>query len=284
MSCCPKCGSEIVVNVPGTSGVPGANGQNGSAGVNAFTITTADLTIPAISSNVTVLVANSSWMAVGQNVFASDGTNIGNFQVVSFPSNAAVVLKFLGYTGDTGSGGTISSGATVSPAGLQGTSPSTPISIADGGTNAATKANAQTNLGLGQDALIASSFSLAQVITNSFVEVGTCDITVTDVGQYLLMANVVVSMSGVTFASSRNITIKIRNITQGVDICSQVFPTQILTTTSIPSFSMVVPLKLDATAVANDHYQLLISIDTVNSAGTLAVQAGSICAIPLRLS
>lgn len=276
--------SSVPVNIPGAQGVPGQNGANG---VNIETITTADFVVPAINSTVPILVANSSQYAVKQQIFASDGTNFGNFQVTALPNTNTITAKFLGNTGDSAPGVTISLGATVTAAGIQGTagsSPATPISIANGGTNAATKGAAQTNLGLGQNALIASSSGLSQAITASFVEVGACDITVASVGEYLLMANATISMNGVTFASSRTITLKIRNITQGVDICSAAFPTEAITTTSIPSFSLCVPFILDATAVAADHYQILITIDVINSAGTLNVTAGSICAIPLRLS
>lgn len=282
MSCCSQCGSEIVVNVPGVAGADGAAGAAGSSGVNAFTITTADFIIPAVSNDVTVLVANSTWMAIGQNVIVSDGTNIGNFQVVSFPNNASVVLEFLEYTGDTASGGTILAGATVSPAGQQG--PAEANTFANGKTTGTDKATAQTNLGLGQDALTANSSALAQVITNAFAEVGTCDVTVATPGVYLILAKAIVTMAGVTFASSRTITLRVRNITQGTTIASADFPTQVLTTQNEPALELAVPFVTDAAAVANDHYQLQITIDVANSAGTLAVQVGSLVAVPLRFS
>lgn len=114
---CTNCGCVVseITNVPGTPGTPGAAGANGQ---NAFTLTTANFNLPAANSNVTVAVASSIWMAVGQNVIVSDGTNLGNFQVVSFPSVAGVVLKWLNYPGDSVTGTTINSGATVSPAGI----------------------------------------------------------------------------------------------------------------------------------------------------------------------
>lgn len=281
--CCPPCPT-VTVNVPGAPGTNGAAGAAGAAGINAFTITTGNFTIPALNANVTVSVANSSWAGIGQNVFVSDGTHLANFSVTSVPDGQTLQLKYLQYPGDSATAAVINSGATVSPSGLIGTSPATPISIANGGTNAATKGAAQTNLGLGQNPLIATSAGLSQAITASFVEVGTCDVQVVSTGTYLLLGTAIISMNGVTFASSRNITLKIRNITQGVDIASSVFPTEVLTTTNIPSFSLAVAFVSDATAVANDHYQLMITIDVINSAGTLNTTSGSLCAVPLRLT
>jgi hypothetical protein len=120
-----SCGCPIPapVNIPGTPGNKGNPGTNGSSGVDAFTITTQIVNIPAVVGNtVTFPVANSVWMAIGQNIIVSDGTNIGNFQVVTLPGITAVVLKWLGYTGDSPANTPINSGATVSPAGIKGAS------------------------------------------------------------------------------------------------------------------------------------------------------------------
>jgi hypothetical protein len=118
-----------VVNIPGTAGAAGAAG---APGVNAFALTTiSPLTIPATGSNVTQTVDSSVWMAVGQILVISDRTNKANFQVVSFPSTSAVVLKALGYIGDTAAGTNIAIGATVSPAGLQQTITGLPASFTD---------------------------------------------------------------------------------------------------------------------------------------------------------
>jgi hypothetical protein len=279
--CSECCTTPPAVQVPGPQG---AAGTDGAAGANAFTLTTSDFVIPAVAASVTVAVANNSFMAVGQTVFASDGTDVGSFQVVSLTGTTTASLKFMGYTGDSAPGATINAGAKVTPSGVQGTSPSTPISIANGGTAAATKAAAQTSLGVGQNALTANSSGLTQVITNAFAEVGTCDVTVLSVGLYLILAKAVVTMAGVTFAASRTITLRVRNVTQGTTIATADFATQILTTQNEPALEIQVPFITDSAAVANDHYQLQITIDTANSAGTLSVVSGSLVAIPLRLS
>lgn len=127
MSLC--CTPTVSVNVPGAPGTDGTNGADGAPGVNAFTLLTANLTLPAVNSDVTASVANSSWMVVGQVLIANDGTTQGNFKVVTVPSGTSVTLTFLGYSGDGSPGVSINSGGTVSPAGLQG--PSTIVSVTE---------------------------------------------------------------------------------------------------------------------------------------------------------
>lgn len=114
---CPSCGCSVVevTNIPGT---PGADGPAGAGGQNAYTVLTSALTIPAALGTATALVASSLWMVIGQNIVMGDGTNFGNFRVVSFPSSAAAVVEFLAYPGDSAPGAVIAIGATVSPSGL----------------------------------------------------------------------------------------------------------------------------------------------------------------------
>lgn len=279
---CPQCGCAVVeaVNVPGIQGDPGADGADGQ---NAFTLTTSDFALPAANANVTVAVASSIWMAVGQNVFISDGTNLGNFKVISFPSVTGVVLEWLDYDGDSVTTTTIASGATVSPSGLEG--PALANTFANGLTTGTTKATAQTNLGLGQDAVISTGAALAQAITASFLQVGAISVVIPALGSWMYEANVAVDFAGVTFAASRTITAKLRNVTQGVDLAQVVLHTQILTTQNLPTATMILPFKLDTTPPAvSDELQIWISIDVINTAGTLSVTSGSLAAIPLRKS
>lgn len=120
--CSCACPIPAPVNIPGTAGKDGT-GTKGADGIDAFTITTQSVNLPpAIGNNVTFPVANSMWMAIGQNIFISDGTNVGNFQVQSLPGITSVVLKWLGYTGDSPANTPIGSGATVSPSGIKGVS------------------------------------------------------------------------------------------------------------------------------------------------------------------
>ena len=105
-TCCNTCDETQTVNVPG------------SAGNNAYTTTTANFTVPAIGSTVTISVGSTAWMAVGQKVFASDGVDFGNFEVQSIGGSTSFVGEFMGYVDDSASG-TIASGAAVIPSGTQ---------------------------------------------------------------------------------------------------------------------------------------------------------------------
>lgn len=115
---CP-CPNPEVVEIPGSPGTNGSAGTPGTNGVNAYTVLTANLTIPAINSNVTASVGVSSWAGIGQVLFLSDGTDFGHFQVVSIPSATSIELKFLGYNGDASPTAVIGTGGTVSPSGTQ---------------------------------------------------------------------------------------------------------------------------------------------------------------------
>lgn len=85
-------------------------------GQSAFTTTTASYTQPSVGSNVTVQVANSSWMAVGQTVFISGG---GTYTVASIPSPASVSLTNL-YETNTAPNATIASLRMVVCSGIKG--------------------------------------------------------------------------------------------------------------------------------------------------------------------
>ena len=112
-TCCNTCDETQTVNVPG------------SAGNNAYTTTTANFTVPAIGSTVTISVGSTAWMAVGQKVFASDGTDFGNFEVQSIGGSTSFVGKFKGYVDDAAPGAVVGSGAAVVPSGSVASSIST---------------------------------------------------------------------------------------------------------------------------------------------------------------
>jgi hypothetical protein len=98
-------------------GEQGADGDNGIDGVNAFTLTTADFTVPAIGGSVTISVADSSWMIIGQILIIAGPAN---FLITAIPGATSVTLTFLGYPGDVAPAVGILTGAKVSPAGLRG--------------------------------------------------------------------------------------------------------------------------------------------------------------------
>lgn len=229
---------------PQTVNVPGPPGADGAAGPNTVTAAT--------TTNLT-------------------GILTGNGAIVGAVANPLPIAN-----GGTGA----ATQATALAAILGGAA----LPIANGGTAGTTRALAQTALGLGQNAVVSSGTGLAQVITNSYAQVGTIAVTIGATGVYLLMGHVSVNMVGVTFAASRVISFKIRNITQGTDLVTANRDTQILTTITYPTHDWYLPFLLDATPVAADVLQLMITINTVNSAGTLSVVAGSLVAVPLRYS
>lgn len=288
VDCCSPCGTQVPpLAVPGPQGAPGANGTNGANGVDAFTLTTAGFTSQAdLVTAFTISVANSAAFAVGMDVFAGQGAGVALANpgpwagvITAIPSPNAITVKNLRTTDQSV---TVSSGAVFATIGFL---PAIPISIAQGGTNAITKAAAQTSLGLGQDSLVSSAAALAQVILAAgFAQVGAIDIQLPSVGVWEIRGHVGIDMVGVTFAANRTITCRVQNITQATTVVSGVLHTQAPTTTGYPTFFLVLPHFKYSAGAANDHLQLQIQIDVVNSAGTLTVDSGSVEAIPLRLT
>jgi hypothetical protein len=99
--------------------IPSIAGANGVNGLNAFTETTAQFTMPNVGSNVTITVSNVSpltglWAVPGQIIFVK---NAGYFEVVSNTATTITITN-LGYTGNTAPGTLLITGLPVSPAGL----------------------------------------------------------------------------------------------------------------------------------------------------------------------
>jgi hypothetical protein len=108
----------------------GLAGQGG----NSFTTTTASYTQPATGSNVTVTLANTSWMLQNQYVFVNGG---GTYQVVSIPNSTQAILQVIVATGNSLSGTVVNSGAGVSPCGPPGPAGPTGPTGATGGISEA---------------------------------------------------------------------------------------------------------------------------------------------------
>lgn len=123
-NCCPPdCCEPVVTSIPGEPGADGADGAAGTNGVNAFTATTAQFTMPAELATVVVNVGTSAWATIGQAVFVQFA---GHFAVTAKPSSTQVTLRNLedtpndAYLSNVAPGTIIPSGATISPAGIQG--------------------------------------------------------------------------------------------------------------------------------------------------------------------
>src|SRR4029077_770637 len=74
-------------------------------------------TMPAAAANVTISIANTAWMAIGQVIYIASA---GYFQVASITSTIQVAVTNLNYPGNASAGGTIASGSKVSAGGLIG--------------------------------------------------------------------------------------------------------------------------------------------------------------------
>lgn len=107
-----------IYQIPGPPGNPGTAGTDGVDGVNAFSASTADFTVPAIASNVTISVDDSSWMVGTQEIYIQFA---GYYEVQSTPTATSVLAKNSGYSGNAVAGTNIPSGSKISPAGIQGT-------------------------------------------------------------------------------------------------------------------------------------------------------------------
>ncbi len=292
-NCNCGCPSPAVVSTPGTSGQ------------SAFSLTTSAIIVPADNSNFAVSVGNSDWLTEGE-ILIVEGP--AHFEV-SVKNGLNLTLIFRRQPGDLALGQTIPSGSLIAPSGAQGeaaadplpianggtgqiTAPlalsallsGAPLPIANGGTAGATKAAAQTALGLGQDSVSSTVTGLTQAVTNSAAQVSGNDVTIPAAGSYLILGQVSISITGVTYAASRTLTVKVRNVTQGTDVVSTVRLTGIYTTLTNASQEVNLPPFLYASGVANDHLQIMVSLDTVNSAGTYAVASASLSIIPLRKS
>lgn len=284
--CCAPCSTQVPpISIPGPS-VKGDPGDDGIDGISAYTTTTADFTSQGdLTTAFNISVATSLPFAVGMDVFAGQGpgailANPGPWAgiITAIPTPNSITVKNLRTVDQSV---TVSSGAVFAAIGLM---PATPLLISQGGTSSTTKSAAQLALGLGQSAVVSSGAALAQVATNAFVQVGAIDCQLTSAGVWELRGFISIDFLGVTFAASRTISAKIRNITQGTDLATGVLHTQALTTLNLPTHYLQIPPVVYSGVVANDHLQILAQIDTVNSAGTLTFDAGSLEAIPLRLT
>lgn len=277
--CCSPCPPIQQTNVPGPQGEAGADGADGVNGVSAFTTVGANFIVPAVNANVTITVGNSTWMAVGEPILIEGPAN---FRVVSIPGPSSVELEFLGLSGDVSPGATINSGDMVTPTGEVGPAISTPVAIADGGTGAATKAAAQAALGLGQTIVKQDSDALAYDVTNSYASIGI-SIVCTAAGLWLIHARVTVVFTGVTFASSRTISFRVRNTTTGTTLAETTRATGVHTTATFPAIDYVLDVEA-ATIALNDTIQIQAQIDVVESAGSTVISSGSLAIVPLALS
>jgi hypothetical protein len=108
--------SGATVAAAGPAGAAGAAGTPGAA-LSAYDALASSFVMPAAAANVTISIANTAWMAVGQVIYIAGA---GYFQVASITSTTQVAITNLNYPGNASAGGTIASGSKVSAGGLIG--------------------------------------------------------------------------------------------------------------------------------------------------------------------
>ncbi len=284
---CP-CPNPVITEVPGSPGTNGTNGAAGAAGINAFTVTTANLLLPAGAGPVVapVAVGDSTWAGIGQILFITDGTNQAHFSVTSKPTGTTFILSWLNYPSDAVGTTVISSGATVSPSGILVPGP-TPIS--SGGTSSITATTARQALGVGGDSLTVYAAGTAYQLTATpaMLNFGTTDpsLTLTFPGVFLILARVRVDHNAATWDAVRTGTIKIRRTNNtaadiGDSPGSFLVPLSVSALTFTATVFTTQPIIYTTTA-SNDILQLWGSISVVPTAGSLDVVEASICAIRL---
>jgi hypothetical protein len=102
---------------PGATGATGPAGPIGATGAAAYTTTTADFTVPASGATVSIALGSTAWAIANMPIFVQGA---GHYRVSSITNSTALVATNLGYSGNAAAGGSISSGARVSPGGEKG--------------------------------------------------------------------------------------------------------------------------------------------------------------------
>jgi hypothetical protein len=251
------------VNVPGPQGDPGVDGENGLNGGNAYTITTANFTVPAVGNDVTVEVASSDWMVITQKVVVQGPAS---FTVAALPDSQHATLTFEGFTGDVAPATNILAGASVGPSGTEPAAPSlstvAPVTAYASGT------------------------AYPLTTTPALLDFGTTDpsITLTTAGTWLLTARVRIDYNAATFAANRTVSLKLRrtnNTASDITATPNAFKTEIITTLSHTAMVVEFPAVAYTTSNITDIIQMFGSVDTLPSAGTIDAVEASITAVYL---
>lgn len=158
------------------------------------------------------------------------------------------------------------------------------VPIANGGTAATTKAGAQTALGLGQNHQQAygDGLSLAIPLTSAIAIITGATITASAAGRYAMFAHVGIDLAGATFASSRVLSLRIRNTTTNTNYLDTSWNTGVLTTTTLPTLGF--PLLCVGDVAASDVMQVWAGISVAPTAGAITVASFQFVLVPLRLS
>ncbi len=265
IDCCTPCATPETVNIPGVPGADGAPGTDGTNGVSAFTTTTDDFVIPPADGTtpVTVEVADTSWMAVGEPLFIPGGLF---FLVSAIVDSTHVQVVYPAWEANVNAGNTITTGAIVTPSGWQPAA--TPLPTTD----------PIAKYGSGTAHTITGA-SFAAVI---FGTSGAQEITLTTAGTWLIMARARVDYVAATFAAVRIVSFKLRrtNNTAG-DVTNTpcAFKTQIITTLTFTAPGANFSPVAYVTANVNDVLQMQVAIDTDPTAGSIQIVEADLVAV-----
>lgn len=168
----------------GTRGASGFSGFSGETGTDAFTTTSALFIMPSPSSNVTVSVADTSWIVAGQVVYVQTA---GYFVVASITNSTTVVLTNTGYAGNAAAATNITSGKKVGPAGISGASGASASSntITTGTTTISTNYTGTTTAGSGSYLAVTNGAN-SYVVATTTLTIGANTFTIVQ-GQLLVM-------------------------------------------------------------------------------------------------
>jgi hypothetical protein len=92
-------GASKLIAPGGDIGPAGAKGQDGTIGADgkpSYTTTAQSFTVPSIGSTVSIVVADASWMAIGEMVYinsAGAGGGAGVLQVIAKAANTITLLN-----------------------------------------------------------------------------------------------------------------------------------------------------------------------------------------------
>lgn len=151
-----------------------------------FTQLTAGFTVPAIGSNVTIAVADSSWMSPTQVIYIQTA---GYYEVQSLPGSTSAIVKNLGTTGNAAPTTAIANGQGVSPGGVQGATGATGVGtlnsiaptttlgdiMADNGGGGGSASVVRVGVGTNGQALVADSAASAGVTYSTITPNSTDD-------------------------------------------------------------------------------------------------------------
>ena len=280
-NCACACPTPEIIEIPGSPGENGTAGAAGTNGQNAFTTTTAGIDLPGAAGPVVSpsTFVSTSWMAINQVIWVSDGTNGAHFKVLTKPSTTSATLEWLDYVGDSVATTTIASGATATPSGTQPVlAAPLPTALTDNTTGTASNTLAA---GVGIQTLIfpinlvALTTSAADLLTNYVLgyafKILSVDFAVTTIG------------AGAGATQSINLEINTTNVTGGVvnptlantNVLGALIAGSAVTANNVGTATDTLSIEVAASGVIFSAGQgfLLVKVqnmDTANAAASLA--------------